>query len=90
MSLGSTGHLPACSARVDLAGQADASGTGTFLAPAFGEFNLLAFAELVKAGAFDFRRVEEQVAAVPFDESKTLTADNLLNHTLWHFCTPLK
>jgi hypothetical protein len=50
----------------------------------------LTFLQLFEGGAFNFRRMEEQIVTIALNESETLTADQLLDSSLWHCCTPLK
>jgi hypothetical protein len=64
------------------------SGAWAFLASAYFVLNGLTFTKVFDGGALDFRVMEEQVALFAFDESKTTIRNQLLDFTLWHFCSP--
>jgi hypothetical protein len=58
----------------------------------FANFKLdeIAYLKVVERSLFHFRVMEEQVAPVAVNESKTPVADYLLDLSLWHNGTPSK
>lgn len=68
----------------------DSRGARPFLTAADFILHGLTFAELFDGHSLNFRMMEEQVALFSFDESKTAIRNQLLDFTLWHFCSPSK
>jgi hypothetical protein len=52
-------------------------------------FHELAFAELIDRRSFERRNMEEQIGPpIPFDEPEAAIQNQLLDSTLWHYCSP--
>jgi hypothetical protein len=62
----------------------DIGSAGAFLALADGELDQITLLKLIEVARLHFRVVEEQVARIARDETKTLVTDNLFDLSLWH------
>ena len=67
----------------------DVFGAGPSGSLTLGVYHRLAFAQIVKAGAFHRRFVEKELLAVTGDEAEAPVGDQFLDRSLWHIVSIL-